>query len=79
MSNRRDLTRVKCTTVACWNRDQLIRKGDWQENDYCRYIKVECPVCLAKYWLVDRENRFDLKDRTDKEKFFENRKLNRNS
>ena len=61
--------RTTCTTPTCWNDGKLEFIGDWKKNDYCEYIKVECPECLAMYWMVKRDGKHKLKWRQDGEAF----------
>lgn len=66
---RRTYTRLKCCTRICWNTGKLNLIGAWKHNGYCEYIKVLCPMCHAKYWMVKREGRYSLKDRGNNENF----------
>lgn len=68
MIDRRTYPRVRCQTKLCWNEGKLDFKGVWQFNDYCEYVEVECSMCKARYWLIKRDRRYSIKDRTD-EKF----------
>lgn len=65
----RGASRVRCITVACWNEGKLDFLGDWKDNSYCEYIKAICPMCGARYWLVKRNGKYELKDRKEGQEF----------
>ena len=71
MSEQRKPERPRCLTILCWNDGKLIFVSDWESNDYCEYVMVECPDCLMKYWMVNRDGQYSLLDRNDNS--FENR------
>lgn len=69
MDDKRQQPRIACTTPVCWNDGKLSFIGDWQTNDYCEYIMVECPNCSAKYWMIKRNGKYEIKWREDGEDF----------
>lgn len=75
MTNRRSYQRIKCRTPVCWNQGKLNFIGTWESNEYCDYIRVLCPVCHAKYWMVKRDGKYALKTRDNED--FEHRKSGR--
>jgi len=76
MDKRHNWPRIKCTTYGCWNEGRLEFIDEWESNEHCEYIKVLCPVCHARYWMVKRGGKYALKDRKEGETF-EHRKTDR--
>jgi hypothetical protein len=66
---KRGWYRIKCTRPLCGNDGKLELIGEWQSNDYCKYIMVLCPNCVGRYWMIKREGKYELKWRKDGEAF----------
>lgn len=66
---------LDCPTPACSSIVELV--SDWEDNEFCEYIKAECPSCLQLYWVVKRDNTKTLRDRYDDIEFLDHRESDR--
>lgn len=58
---------MECLTESCNETIEAETDCEWQSNQYCEFIKANCPSCLMKYWIVKRDNKSVLQDRTTEE------------